>query len=87
MNRPTSLRITPRHADLLKRIRAWKAEPPVWGSRRLWAYCHCVEKLPVNQQRRLRLRRAHPRLVPPHLRWRATRTPLRSQPKPTKPHA
>jgi putative transposase len=31
--------------------------------------------------------RAHQQLVRPHLRWRAERTPMRSQPKPTKPNA
>lgn len=86
MNRHTSLRVTQRNEGLLQRIRALKAEHPFWGSRRLWAYVHFVEQLPVNQKRMLRLMRAHHLLVTPNLRLRAKRTPMRSTPKPTKPN-
>lgn len=86
MIRQTSLRVTQRNADLLERIRALKAEHPFWGYRRIWAYFHFVEKLPVNKKRILRLMRAHQLLVPPNLRLRAKRTPMRSKPKPTKPN-
>lgn len=87
MSRQTSLRVTQRHEGLLQRIRALTAEPPCWGYRRIWAYVHVVEKLPVNKKRSLRLMRAHHLLVTPKLRLRAKRTPMRSQPKPTKPNA
>jgi putative transposase len=63
MNRQTSLRVTQRNEGLLQRIRALKAEHPFWGYRRIWAYLHFVEKLPVNKKRLLRLMRAHHLLV------------------------
>jgi putative transposase len=87
MNRQTSLRVTQRNEGLLQRMRALKAEHPFWGYRRIWAYLHFVEKLPVNKKRVLRLMRAHHLLVTPNLRLRAKRTPMRSKPKPTKPNA
>jgi putative transposase len=86
MNRQPSLRVTQRNEALLQRIRALKAEHPFWGYRRIWAYLHFVEQLPVNKKRVLRLMRAHHLLVTPNLRLRAKRTPMRSKPKPTKPN-
>jgi putative transposase len=86
MNRHPALRVTQRTEGLLQRMRALKAEHPCWGYRRLWAYLHCVEQLPVNKQRVLRLRRAHHLLGTPNLRLRAKRTPLRSKPNPTQPN-
>jgi putative transposase len=86
MNRQPSLRVTQRNEGLLQRIRALKAEHPFWGYRRIWAYLHFVEQLPVNKKRVLRLMRAHHLLVTPNLRLRAKRTPMRSKPKPTKPN-
>jgi putative transposase len=86
MSRQPSLRVLQRNEGLLQRIRALKAEHPFWGYRRIWAYWHFVEQLPVNKKRMLRLMRAHHLLVTPNLRLRAKRTPMRSKPKPTKPN-
>jgi putative transposase len=86
MSRHPSSLVAQRNEGLLQRIRELKAEHPFWGYRRIWAYLHFVEQLPVNKKRVLRLMRAHHLLVTPNLRLRAKRTPMRSKPKPTKPN-
>lgn len=75
-----------RDERLLPRIQALKAEPPCWGYRRIWAYLRFVEQLPVHKKRIWRLMREQHLLVPPNVRLNATRTPMRSQPKPTTPN-
>ena len=47
---------------------------------------HCVEQLPVNKERILRLMREHHLLVLPNRRLQAKRTPTGRKPTPTKPH-
>jgi hypothetical protein len=69
----------------MPRIQQLKAEPPVWGYPRIWASLRCVAQVPVPKPRGLRLLLEHHRLVQPHLRLQAKRTPTRSQPRPTKP--
>ena len=86
MSRHPSSLVAQRHEGLLQRIRELKAEHPFWGSRRIWAYLHCVERRPVNNKRMLRLRREHQRLITPNRRLRAKRTPPGTKPRPTKPH-
>jgi HTH-like domain len=76
-----------RHEGLLRRLQALTAEPPVWGSRRIWAYLHCIEQWAGNQQRILRLMRAHHLLVPPNVQLKAKRTPRGSTPQPPTPNA
>lgn len=78
--------MTQRDEQLLPRIQQLKSEHPFWGYRRIWAYLHFVEQLPVNKKRILRLMREHHLLVPPNLRLKAKRTPTGSKPKPTKPN-
>jgi putative transposase len=80
-----SLQVIQRDACLLPQIQQLKAEHPFWGYRRLWAYLHFGEQLPVNKQRVLRLMREHHLLVPANLRLKAKRTPTGSKPRPTKP--
>jgi putative transposase len=87
LTRQRSLRVVQRDEALLPRIQALKAEHPFWGYRRIWAYLRFVEQLPVNKKRIWRLMREHHLLVPPNMRLKATRTPSRSKPKPTRPHA
>jgi hypothetical protein len=53
--------MTQREAALLPRIPGLKAKHPCWGSRRLWAYVHVVERLAVHTQRVRRVMRAHHR--------------------------
>lgn len=86
MSRQPSPLVAQRNAALGHRIRALKAEHPFWGYRRIWAYLHFVEQLPVNKKRILRLMREHGLLVSPNLQLRAKRTPTRSKPKPTGPN-
>ena len=86
MSRHPSLRVVQRHEGLLQRIRALKAEHPFWGDRRIWAYLCFVDQQPVNKQRMLRLRREYALLVTPKQRLKATRTPTRTKPQPTRPN-
>jgi putative transposase len=87
MRRQQSRRVSQREERLLPRIQALKAEPPFRGYRRIWASLRCVEQRPVNKKRLWRLMRAQHLLVPPTLRLKAKRTPMRSKPKPMKPTA
>jgi putative transposase len=80
------LRVVQRDDRLLPRLQALKAEHPVWGDRRLWAYLRFVEQRVVNQKGILRLMREHHLLVQPNLSLKAKRTPPRSKPRPTKPN-
>ena len=76
----------PRDDGLLSSIQALKAEHPFWGYRRIWAYLRFVEQWPINKKRIWRLMREHHLVVPPNLRLKAKRTPMRSKPKATKPN-
>ena len=86
MSRRPSFLVAQRHAALVQRSCALKAEHPFWGYRRIWAYLRFVEQLPVNKKRIWRLMREHHLLVPPNLRLKAKRTPTMSKPKPTRPN-
>jgi putative transposase len=86
MRRHQSRRVVQRDESLLPRIQALKAAHPFRGYRRIWAYLRFVEQRPVNKKRSWRLMREHHLLVPPHLRLKAKRTPMRSKPKPTPPN-
>jgi putative transposase len=77
--------VSERDAGLLAHIQALKAEHPFWGYRRIWAYLHFVEQLAINKKRVLRVMREHHLLVQPNGKLKATRTPSRSKPRPTKP--
>jgi hypothetical protein len=44
-----ALQVTQRDARLLPQIQALKAEPPLWGYRRIWAYLSFVGRLPVDK--------------------------------------
>jgi putative transposase len=71
---------------LLPRIQQLKADHPFWGYRRIWAYLHYVERLPVHKKRIFRVMRENSLLVTPNQRLRAKRTPTRAKPRPTKPN-
>jgi putative transposase len=86
MTRRRALRVVQGDAALLPRIQQLKAEPPCWGSRRIWAYLRCVAQRPVNQKRMLRLMREHHLRVSPHVKRKAKRTPMGHKPQPTKPN-
>jgi putative transposase len=86
VRRRRSFQVTQRDAGLLPQIQQLKAEHPFWGYRRIWAYLHFGERLPVNKKRILRLMREHHLLVPPNLRLKAKRTPVARKPRPSKPN-
>jgi putative transposase len=79
--------VTPREEGLLPRLQGLKAEHPFWGYRRIWAYVPFVEGLAVNKKRVCRVMKEHNLLVQPNLKLKAKRTPSRSKPRPTTPHA
>ena len=85
MSRRPSPVAAQRHAPVVPRSQERKAEHPCWGYRRIWAYLRFVEQYPINKKRVWRLMREHQRLVQPHIRLQAKRTPTRSKPRPTKP--
>jgi len=72
--------------ELLDRIRQLKAEHPLWGYRRVWAYLRHRQNLPVNHKRIYRLMKLHGLLVPRNAKLRATRTPTKSKPKTVEPN-
>jgi hypothetical protein len=86
ITRQRSLLVLRRDAGLHSRIQVLKAAHPFWGHRRIWAYQHFIERLPVNKKRILPLMRKHHLLVAPNLRLKAQRTPTRSEPRPSKPN-
>jgi putative transposase len=86
MSRHPSSRIAQRNDTLVERMRVRKAEHPFWGYRRSWADLRFVEQLPVHKKRMLRLMQEPHLLVTPQQRLNAKRTPMRSTPKPTRPH-
>jgi putative transposase len=86
MRRQRALRVVQHDESLRPRIQALKAAHPFWGYRRIWAYLHFMEQLPVNKKRIWRLMREHRLLVPPHLRLKAKRTPSGRKPQPTTPN-
>ncbi|MEW6248113.1 MAG: DDE-type integrase/transposase/recombinase [Nitrospirota bacterium] len=71
---------------MLVRIEALNAEQPFGGSHRLGAHLPCADGLAVNKKRLMRLIRAQGWIVTGNPRWKATRTPMRSQPGPTAPN-
>lgn len=75
-----------RNLPVLKRIKEIKAEHPFWGYRRMWAYLKYVDNLDINKKRVLRLMQRHDLLVKPDTMLKATRTPGRSKPRPTRPN-
>lgn len=71
-----------RNQQILERIKELKADHPCWGYRRIWAYLHYREKMPVNKKRIYRLMQEHKLLVQYTKHLRATRAQYRPKPKP-----
>jgi putative transposase len=86
MSRRRSPTVGQRNAPLLARMQVLKADHPFWGYRRIWAQLRFGENLAVNKKRVLRLMREHSLLVRGNPRLKATRTPMRSKPRPTAPN-
>jgi transposase InsO family protein len=86
MTRQASAAVAQRNASLVPRIQALKAEHPFWGYRRIGAHLRFVDGRLINKKRVLRLMRTQGLLVKPTARLKATRTPIRSKPRPTAPN-
>jgi len=87
MKRKQSEKIAERNQPILEKIRTIKADHPFWGYRRIWAHLKYIDKLEINKKRVLRIMRAAGGLlVKPDLKLKASRTPVRSKPRPTVPN-
>ena len=85
LTRRRALRVSQRDAGLLPRLPQLKAEHPLWGYRRIWAYRRFVEHCSVNKKRLLRLMQEHRLVVRPNPQLKAKRTAGGSKPRPLKP--
>jgi len=86
MKRKESILIAERNLPCLTRIKALKADHPFWGYRRIWANLKYIDKLEINKKRVLRLMQKHNLLVKQDTKLKATRTPTRNKPKPSRPN-
>jgi len=86
MRRRESELIEERNSPIIERIKLLKGEHPFWGYRRIWANLRYVDNLEVNKKRIFRLMQKHDLLVKPDTKLKATRTPIRSKPKPHRPN-
>jgi len=84
--RQPSASVAERNEGILERIRQLKSEHPFWGYRHCWAHLRYVDRLDVNKKRVLRLMRRHNLQVTPDTTFKATRTPQRDKPRPTRPN-
>lgn len=80
--RQKSIAVTVRNQQILERIKKLKEDHPCWGYRRIWAYLHYREGLPVNKKRIYRLMKEEKLLVIDTRKFRAKRTDYRPKPKP-----
>jgi transposase InsO family protein len=86
MRRSESALVAERNSPIVDRIKELKVEHPFWGYRRIWAHLKYVDQREINKKRVLRLLQKHNLTVKPDTKLRATRTPLRSKPKPNRPN-
>ena len=75
-----------RNAALLERIEDLKAEHPLWGYRRVWAYLRYRQATPVNKKRIYRLMKEDALLVTKLYKTRAKRTIYRPKPRAQRPN-
>ncbi len=86
MKRRESELVMERNSHIVEHIKEIKVEHPFWGYRRIWAHLRYVDEIEINKKRVLRLLRKHELLVRPDTKLKATRTPIRSKPKPDRPN-
>lgn len=84
--RKASLKVEQRNTLILDQIRAFKAEHPFWGYRRIWAYLKFIDTIDVNKKWVLRLMKEHQLIVSPETSLRAKRRVEKSQAKAQKPN-
>jgi hypothetical protein len=80
VKRRRARQVEQRDAALLPRLHQLKADHPVWGYRRVWAYLKYREGLAVNKKRLYRLLGEHHLLATQTRSLRAARTSQRSKP-------
>lgn len=85
MRRRRSAVVDARNAAVLQRIEELKSEHPFWGYRRVWATLRFTDKITINPKRVLRLMREHALTVKSRDNLKATRTPSRPKPRPSRP--
>jgi len=71
---------------ILERMQGLKAQHPLWGYRRIWAYLRYREGLDVNKKRIYRLMKENNLLVCRNMKLRACRTPLKAKPRACRPN-
>ena len=81
MKRKKSLKIQERNASILASLKDLKAEHPLWGYRRCWAYLYYRQGILVNKKRVYRLMKEHGLLVTKVNRYKAKRKISRPKPK------
>jgi len=74
-----------RNEQTVAAIKALKAEHPLWGYRRIWAYLKYRQGMPVNKKRIYRLMKEQELLVTREYKNKAKRTSYRPKPQPIRP--
>lgn len=75
-----------RNQLILEQINLIKADHPLWGHRRVWAYLKYRQGWLVNKKRIYRLMKEHGQLVTKEQRLKAKRGPFRPKPKAQRPN-
>jgi len=86
MKRKQSLSVIERNESILALLKELKAEHPLWGYRRCWAYLYYRQGLMVNKKRIYRLMKENGLLVTKINKYRAKRKISRPKPKASYPN-
>lgn len=86
MNRQKSIKVIERNRELVEQIKLIKAEHPLWGHRRVWAYLKFRQGISVNKKRIYLLMKEHNLLVTKDEKLKAKRGATRPKPKAEHPN-
>lgn len=81
LKRKRSKSRTQKDLPIIDRIRDIKADHPLWGYRRIWAYLRYRENVVIGKNRVYRLMKEAALLVTPNLRLKAKRHSFRQKPR------
>ena len=81
MKRKRSLSVIERNESILASLKELKADHPLWGYRRCWAYLYYRQGIMVNKKRIYRLMKENGLLVTKINKYRAKRKISRPKPK------
>jgi len=84
--RKKSLKVKQRNKPVLAMIKTIKADHPLWGYRRCWAYLNYRQGVTVNKKRIYRLMKENNLLVTKQNKYRAKRKVSRPKPKAAYPN-